>query len=798
MFKLLALRVLNGCADHIKKCLHVYEYYYFCLDYRFDEPYRIYKGSRYVKMLDESFFTPVPQEHYMEPKEQELKVNINAVVGKNGDGKSTIVELMMRLINNYIAKKQNAGEYKSNQILIPVKEVYAELYFLQGNIIYKLVNEKDGIHGIFKLADVREFNSDKIQYIDIPIECEEDPDALKNVYTIVSNYSHYAYNIYDFKREWDSKMKIYTEQDRNEACWLYRIFHKNDGYIIPIAIHPYRESGMINVNKEASLTKQRLLHLYVQPGNTTKKFRTILGKEAVGIRLYKPTKSKYIEHTIKDYFEANKSEDTTLDWALDAIRKQLKAINESVDIADKLQESFDSISYLCDMVFKEVDKAFEQVFEGSNFKEEERVEYKAFLKYITTSLAKKYQTKQSSISKYISAVLGLNTNIKSESFVDIINSAPRSFFPNEDKLQQYEEMYGAYNFSQIAHLHTIFSVALRSEVDIELLTTSYKKYSNKDHAQLYKIYKILSIFERYPSYQQHIQPKVKKTGADYCVEYTERELNDLFDQLQSDIDNRSHITRKLVITQNYIDQDGDIYYGQLHLPISSNKDKNSIPLKLSCLSDYYDEVDIFHSIPPIFEYSIIYREGNNYIEMETLSSGERQLIYTIGAVIYHLRNIDMTTAANYDTANLLLEEIELYFHPEYQRLFVNTLLEQIYGASLNRIKNINITFVTHSPFVLSDIPKCNVLFLNDGKPDYRMQENTFGANIHSLLKNGFFLPNLPIGEFANQKINELFRQLNSDDYDHSENNVMKIKKEIALIGESYLREQLNRLLRQRQ
>jgi predicted ATP-binding protein involved in virulence len=177
--------------------------------------------------------------------------------------------------------------------------------------------------------------------------------------------------------------------------------------------------------------------------------------------------------------------------------------------------------------------------------------------------------------------------------------------------------------------------------------------------------------------------------------------------------------------------------------------------------------------------------------MSVLSSGEKQLLNTIGAIIYHIQNIESTHS--YNTINLILEEIELYFHPDYQRLFIYRLLKQIYGADLKHIKNINITFVTHSPFILSDIPKCNVLFLNNGEPDYTMQDNTFGANIHSMLKNAFFLPNLLIGEFAYQKINELFRQLNG--YQYRNTDIASLKQKITIVGEPYLREQLFKLLR---
>lgn len=177
--------------------------------------------------------------------------------------------------------------------------------------------------------------------------------------------------------------------------------------------------------------------------------------------------------------------------------------------------------------------------------------------------------------------------------------------------------------------------------------------------------------------------------------------------------------------------------------------------------------------------------------MSELSSGEKQILGSIGAIIYHLVNIDSAiTNPKYKSINLILEEIELYFHPDYQRKYACLLIRQIHGAQLQSIQNISITFVTHSPFVLSDIPKCNVLFLKDGTPDYQMQENTFGANIHSLLKNGFFLPNLPMGEFAYQKINELFMILNEYRYDPDDKRQIKqLRQLITLIGEPYLRNQ---------
>ena len=66
----------------------------------------------------------------------------------------------------------------------------------------------------------------------------------------------------------------------------------------------------------------------------------------------------------------------------------------------------------------------------------------------------------------------------------------------------------------------------------------------------------------------------------------------------------------------------------------------------------------------------------------------------------------------------MLEEIELYFHPEWQRSFTCNLMEIIGQLTFKQIRSINVLYVTHSPYILSDIPKTNVLFLKNGEADY--------------------------------------------------------------------------------
>ena len=185
--------------------------------------------------------------------------------------------------------------------------------------------------------------------------------------------------------------------------------------------------------------------------------------------------------------------------------------------------------------------------------------------------------------------------------------------------------------------------------------------------------------------------------------------------------------------------------------------------------------------------------------MDTFSSGEKQLLNTQSAIIYHLQNLSSIfkdpKRMSYPQVNIILEEIELYFHPEYQRCFIYSLINLLESSGISEnIKDVNILIITHSPFILSDIPKSHVLFLKDGKPELKMQENTFGSNIHSMLTNGFFLPSLPIGEFAHEKINCMFEKLNGARVDRT-NRIerMQLYSDINRVGEPYLREQLMRL-----
>lgn len=138
---------------------------------------------------------------------------------------------------------------------------------------------------------------------------------------------------------------------------------------------------------------------------------------------------------------------------------------------------------------------------------------------------------------------------------------------------------------------------------------------------------------------------------------------------------------------------------------------------------------------------------------------------------------------------LLIDESELYLHPDWQKKFIHFLCNLFKNSEFKR----QIIISSHSPFILSDIPKNNVIFLKDGKQDMGTNhKQTFGANIHTLLSDGFFMEEGLMGEFAKSKIEDVINFLQDkttriETYNEAE-------KIISMIGEPILKMKLEKML----
>jgi ABC-type multidrug transport system ATPase subunit len=186
---------------------------------------------------------------------------------------------------------------------------------------------------------------------------------------------------------------------------------------------------------------------------------------------------------------------------------------------------------------------------------------------------------------------------------------------------------------------------------------------------------------------------------------------------------------------------------------------------------------IFRDLPECFTIDFIDEFKN--IKYSQLSDGEKEAL-----------NIKIGIANICDTYNkknylILLDEPTDKFHPQWQKKFLKYLIDEF------KNKNIHFIITSHSPFILSDIPKENVIFLEKGKQVYPNIE-TFGANIHTLLSHGFFMKEGLMGEFAKNKINEVIDYLNSKDSTIKDDD--EAQRYIRIIGEPIVKRQLQRML----
>ena len=151
------------------------------------------------------------------------------------------------------------------------------------------------------------------------------------------------------------------------------------------------------------------------------------------------------------------------------------------------------------------------------------------------------------------------------------------------------------------------------------------------------------------------------------------------------------------------------------------------------------------------------------IKWTGLSSGELGLLRSFSNLNYAKTVLQRKGYPGVDKDNflLLLDEVDLGLHPEWQRKWVHSALPIIEKIFENQ--HLQLIITSHSPILLSDIYKENVIFLtkdNDVSID-REFKKTFGQNIYTLYKSSFFLNKL-MGEYAYKTIEDTVEYLNAE------------------------------------
>lgn len=180
---------------------------------------------------------------------------------------------------------------------------------------------------------------------------------------------------------------------------------------------------------------------------------------------------------------------------------------------------------------------------------------------------------------------------------------------------------------------------------------------------------------------------------------------------------------------------------------------------------------------------------DNEISFFSLSHGERSILL-FNALIY-----DSIIESKNQEILICLDEPDLSLHPEWQKKYINELIKMFSKIE----KKIHFLITSHSPFILSDLPKENVIFLEKGKQVYPFEDGkqTFGANIHTLLSHGFFMKDGLMGEFAKEKIQSIIKYheniekkevLEADKVEYKTKKQKEFWQIQSIIGDDYLKQ----------
>jgi hypothetical protein len=272
-FKLIGIRPLKDCPPQLLKNLKEGMVYSFYSGYKYyvKDKTREYEilSSNYDSLKDKAIWRIEPPREQIDLySKDDLSINVSAVVGKNGSGKSSLTELFFKYLFELSMKnllKRDPNKWGEHCI-----DLNAE----NGNLSQEQQNFKSSEIHSGKKYSIEEFE-DEIDRIDKYNEIETEISKIHAIErdlqrNSILNHVEVYYEIdgvpkfFDFSKSFPFYSIVinhssYSLNSEIIGQWIEKIFHKNDGYETPIVLNPMRTYGNIDSNNEAHLNKTRLL-----------------------------------------------------------------------------------------------------------------------------------------------------------------------------------------------------------------------------------------------------------------------------------------------------------------------------------------------------------------------------------------------------------------------------------------------------------------------------------------------------------------------------------------------------------
>lgn len=614
-------------------------------------------------------------------------INIQALVGKNGSGKSSLMDLLYMAINNFAFLFVNGKDSNEIEPLNYVLGVCVSIYYTEFDEA-----QHEGIDFCLECneckVDLNKLTSDEKNInkeslfsmslntstgkVDGGIEREKLSRLTeKFFYTIVSNYSLQSfissnYKISSLKHQINKKGAVQLMSSGDS--WIDWIFHKNDGYLRSIVLNPYRHKGTINMERELQLSKYRIISLFIYALKNGKLFD-----------------EKYRLKTLDDII---------LKVDVDVFLGKSAILNGNYDSIfgySKVYPSYDTIE---DKI-----NAARDIFASIN----------GFIMGSKTNvidvIAEYYGWSAPNINKNYIAQMGL---------IYVFCKLVSISYKNED-YKKYRTIFYPFdpNSSSIPEFTELYDFREGTKDAADELKNFLKNLETKDNSHTATKFKQASFFLRNKSLVNKV--------------------NTIFDLDQ------------FCLKEKFT------YEGYLQC--------------IDCGDNLFNDLDkiVEHLPPSIFDYSVMltYNDGKEKkVDYLSLSSGELQLLQTLSTHMYHIRNILSIgeDRPSYRNINMVFDELEICFHPEMQRIFIDKMVFMLESLFKNEKCHFNVFVLTHSPFILSDIPNGRVLYLENGKMNktQTLKTKSFAGNIGEMFYDSFFMKKT-IGAFAEKRIREIVK-----------------------------------------
>jgi len=165
------------------------------------------------------------------------------------------------------------------------------------------------------------------------------------------------------------------------------------------------------------------------------------------------------------------------------------------------------------------------------------------------------------------------------------------------------------------------------------------------------------------------------------------------------------------------------------------------------------------------------QKGETVLKLAQLSMGEKMLLYIVSDIARRLVILnDFDNLSLFKDGVVLIDELELHLHPEWQRRIVNALRKTFPG--------IQFIVTTHSPQILSNLTDHEIVVLKK-EHFYTPSTNPLGRDTNGILEEVFDVPERPVE--VSDLIKEIFKLIskNSNAKDTIVSKLENLKKMVS-------------------